>query len=106
MRFLRQPGPALEPRVESFSGRGQMLDYVLQPGLSFNGAPNRPVVAAGITAAAMRFEGGGLGPFAYVIPHPSPDADHVAYFSPLRTPAGISHIDIAQATFGFRDGAP
>ena len=71
-----------------------------------NDALTRPLVAAGITAGAMRFAGARLDPFVYVVPHPSPESDHVAYFSPRRAPEGISTVELAQVTFGFRDGAP
>lgn len=106
MRSVHHPGPALPPRIESFAGRGQVLDYMLQPGRTLNDALAGPLAEAGFTAAAMRFTGAGLGPFVYVVPHPSPDAEHVAWYSPPRIPAGTTTVEAAQVTFGFRDGAP
>jgi predicted DNA-binding protein with PD1-like motif len=106
MRVLRQPGPASAERIESFAARGRHLDFAVQAGLTLNEALTRPLVAAGMTCAALRLADLRLTPFAYVTPHPSPDAAHVAYFSPTRTPQGGAVIKAANATFGWRDGAP
>lgn len=106
MRRLVQPGPPPPDRIVSFAGACQEIAYDLRPGLTLNEALTAPLVAAGIVGAAINFTGARLGPFAYVIPHPSPDADHVAYFSPARRPSGETKVEIANATFGWRDGAP
>jgi predicted DNA-binding protein with PD1-like motif len=106
MRVLRQPGLASAERIESFVARGRRLDFAVQAGLTLNEALTRPLIAAGMTCATLRFAGLRLTPFAYVTPHPSPDAAHVAYFSPTRAPQGGAVIEVANATFGWRDGAP
>ena len=56
--------------------------------------------------AALVFQGGALGPFSYVMPGPPTDDAHVAYFSAPRSPPGETVVEIANATFGWRDGAP
>jgi predicted DNA-binding protein with PD1-like motif len=106
MRSLRQPGPASADRIESFDAQSRRLDYALEPGLTLNEALTRPLLAAGMACGTLRFSDARLDPFAYVTPHPSPDAAHVAYFSPTRRPSGGASVEVANATFGWRDGAP
>jgi predicted DNA-binding protein with PD1-like motif len=106
MRRLVQPGPVHPERIESFEGRSQRLEFSLQPGLSLNDALTRPLVDAGMRSAALVFAGGALGPFSYVMPGPPTDDAHVAYFSAPRSPPGETVVEIANATFGWRDSAP
>jgi predicted DNA-binding protein with PD1-like motif len=106
MRRLVQPGPVHPERIESFGGHSRRLEFSLQPGLSLNDALTRPLIGAGMRSAALVFQGGGLGPFSYVMPGPPTDDAHVAYFSAPRSPAGETVVEIANATFGWRDGAP
>jgi predicted DNA-binding protein with PD1-like motif len=105
MRFLTQPGPVAAERIESFACDGREMSFRLQPGLSLNEALTRPLVAARMQSAALRFESSVLAPFVYVVPAQPRDELHVAYFSEPRTP-GESLVEIATATFGWRDGAP
>ena len=106
MRHLIQPGPAPPERIEACEGRSQRLEFSLQPGLTLNDALTRPLVNAGMTSAALVFQGGALGPFSYVMPGPPIDDAHVAYFSAPRSPPGETVVEIANATFGWRDNAP
>ena len=76
---------------------------MLQPGLSLNAALSGPLVAAGMQSAALTFAGGVLSPFVYVVPAQPRDERHVAYFSAPRRP-GASVVELATATFGWRDG--
>jgi predicted DNA-binding protein with PD1-like motif len=105
MRHLAQPGPAPAERIESFSGNGQEISFLLEPGLSLNQALTRRLVTAGMQSAALIFAGGVLSPFVYVVPAQPRDRRHVAYFSEPRAP-GRSVVEIATATFGWRDGEP
>ena len=106
MRRLIQPGPVQSERIETCEGHSRRLEFLLQPGLTLNEALTRPLVDAGMTCAALVFQGGALGPFSYVMPGPSTDDAHVAYFSAPRSPTGETVVEIANATFGRRDGAP
>ena len=110
MRSLRQPGPAPAERIESFAAAGRVIEYVLQPGLSLNEALTAPLVAAGLRAGAIVFAGAELAPFRYVLPGPARDPAHVAWFSDTHTPrgdpAGRTLVERANATFGWRAGAP
>lgn len=106
MRRLVQPGPIHPDRVESIAGHSRRLEFTLQAGLSLNEALTRPLVAAGMQCATMVFAGARLGPFSYVMPGPPDNEDHVAYFSAPRSPPGGTVVEIANATFGWRDGGP
>jgi predicted DNA-binding protein with PD1-like motif len=88
------------------AGDAASLLYRLEPGQSLNAAVTQPLLAAGMQCAAIEITGGAFSPFAYVIPALPQDADHVAYFSKPHTPAGITRLDFATATFGWRDGSP
>lgn len=106
MRTLIQPGPPHPDRIESFEGRSHRLEYALQPGLSLNDALTQPLLNAGMHCAALVFEGGALGPFSYVMPGPPDGPGHAAYFSAPRSPPAETAVEIANATFGWRDDAP
>ncbi len=106
MRHLVQPGPVHPERIESLAGHSRRLEFSLQPGLTLNDALTRPLIHAGMRSAALVFQGGALGPFSYVMPGPPTDAAHVAYFSAPRSPPGEAVVEIANATFGWRDGKP
>jgi predicted DNA-binding protein with PD1-like motif len=92
-------------RIESQEGRGRVLDFRLEPGRSLNDAVATPLTAAGFRAAAVQLGPGRLCRFRYVLPALSPDASHAAYYSEPVSADG-AEIEIANATFGLRDGAP
>ena len=106
MRQLRQPGPVHPHRIKTCEGSLVALEIALEPGLTLNEALTRELVAHGHSCGTLVFADAALGPFTYVVPHPAPDASHVAYFSPPRTPPGRTLVEIANAIFGWRDGSP
>lgn len=103
---LIQPGPALHPRVTSLAARAMPLDFTLEPGLSLLEAVARPLRAAGFASAAVELQGGGFGPFAYVLPAHAPDAVHAAWYSATHAPAAGARLERGNVTFGLREGAP
>jgi predicted DNA-binding protein with PD1-like motif len=105
-RRLRQPGPPHPERWRTAEGLGQRLTFTLEPGLTFLDAVARPLLAAGLEAAALEIRGGALGPFAYVRPALSQDPRYAAYYSETFRPEGSSLIERGNVTFGRRDGAP
>jgi len=105
MRRLRQPGPAPAERIESVAGHGVALDFMLEPGLSLNDALTRPLIAAGMPSGTLVFADAVLAPFSYVLPGPSPDTAHAAYFSAPHSPGEV-RVQIANATVGHQDCAP
>ncbi len=64
------------------------------------------LLAEGYDAACLTLTGGGLGPFAYVMPAKSPDADHAAFYSATFRPPGRTCLELGTVTVGFRDGRP
>lgn len=105
-RHIPHPGPAAEERIVSAVGALEVLDFTLQPGLTVNAAIAGPLLEAGFEAAQVEISGGGFGPFTYVMPAKSPDADHVAWYSAAFTPPGTSRLESGCVTFGRREGAP
>jgi predicted DNA-binding protein with PD1-like motif len=81
------------------------LDFVLEAGLSLNDALTRPLIAAGMSSGTLVFADAVLAPFSYVLPGPSPDTAHAAYFSAPHSPGEV-RVEIANATVGRREGAP
>ncbi len=57
-------------------------------------------------SACLTLSGGSLGPFAYVIPACSPDADHAAFYSATFRPPGQTRFETGTVTVGFREGQP
>ncbi len=106
IRSLRQPGPAHPSRIDCFRGEPHALRILLKPGLTLNEAITVPMVEAGFQCGTVTFKGTALNPFRYVMPGPSEDASHVAYFTAPRAPSGTTIIEQGNATFGWADGKP
>ncbi|UEM25376.1 DUF296 domain-containing protein (plasmid) [Skermanella mucosa] len=83
-----------------------MLDFRLEPGLTINEAITRPLLQAGIAGAVVEIEAGALEPFTYVLPAPSPDLDHAAFYSRTYRVDGLSLLHRASVSVGRRDDAP
>ena len=105
-RLLRQPGPARACRLEIVQGDAVRLDFPLRQDATLHDALVTPLIQAGFQSATVRFSAAALNPFRYVRPAPAADDRHVAYFSAPHAPQGTSRIEVAQATFGFNQGAP
>lgn len=106
MRHLIQPGPVHASRIDSFTDVLVPLRFTIRAGRTLTEALTQPLVAAGFQSATLVLKGGALDPFQYVMPGPSADASHVAYFTAPQAPAGVTRIEQANATFGWADGTP
>ena len=106
MRTLIQPGPVHPRRIDSFRGHARRLTIAAPAGATLLAGLTAPLVEAGFGAAVLRFAGAEVMPFRYVMPGPSPDGRHVAYFSAPRGANGRTRIVSAAATFGWNDSAP
>ena len=104
-RRLQQPGPAPAERIEAVATVGREMAFDLEHGRTLIEALTGPVFGAGFRGGAATFRGAVLSPFRYVMPGPPRDSDHVAWFSAPRAAPG-SRIEVANATLGWRDGAP
>lgn len=105
-RRLVQPGPAGPVRIESVETAGRRLDLRLPTGISLQDAVAGALLAAGVESAVLTLRSGTLAPLVYVIPAPSPDAGHAAFYSLPFAPPGEARLEAANLTFGRRDGAP
>jgi predicted DNA-binding protein with PD1-like motif len=106
MRQIVQPGPPAPERIQWVAAHGRAFSFTLEAGLPLQEAARRGFAAAGFAGGVLRWTGGALGPFAYVMPALSRTADHAAFYSDTFRPAGITRLKLAAMTFGERDGAP
>jgi predicted DNA-binding protein with PD1-like motif len=106
MRQIVQPGPPAPERIQWAEARGRAFSVTLQAGLPLLEAARRGFAAGGFSGGVLRWTGGALGPFAYVMPALSKTPDHAAFYSDTFRPAGITRLKLATMTFGERDGAP
>jgi predicted DNA-binding protein with PD1-like motif len=103
---IRQPGPALEPRVLAAEGRGRLFDMPLATGVPLLEAVRRGFAAEGFTSGTVNFGDLALGPLAYVMPALSKTGENAAFYSDIFRPAGITRMTGGALTFGLRDDAP
>jgi predicted DNA-binding protein with PD1-like motif len=106
MRSIVQPGPPAPERIQWVEARGRALSFTCEAGLPLLEAVRRGFAAAGFAGGVLRWTGGALGPFAYVMPALSKTPEHAAFYSDSFRPAGTSRLKLAAMTFGRRDGAP
>ncbi len=106
MRSIVQPGPPARDRIQWVEGRGRAFSFTLQAGVSLLEAARRGFAAEGFAGGVMRWTGGALGPFAYVMPALSKTGENAAFYSDIFRPAGIARFKMATMTVGQRDGAP
>jgi predicted DNA-binding protein with PD1-like motif len=105
MRSIVQPGSPVPERIQWVEGRGRAFSFMLEAGLPLLEAARRGFVAEGFAGGVMRWTGGALGPFAYVMPALSKTGENAAFYSDIFRPAGITRLKLATMTVGQRDGA-
>jgi hypothetical protein len=105
LRRIRQPGPVRPERIQAVAGSCREVAFTLPAGAVFLDAIDAAVTAHGAQSAVLEIEGGGFGPFAYVIPALSADGAQAAFYSETFRPPGAALID-GRVTFGQRGGAP
>jgi predicted DNA-binding protein with PD1-like motif len=106
MRSVAQPGPPVPDRIQWVEARGRAFFFTCEAGLPLLEAARRGFAAAGFASGVLRWTGGALGPFAYVMPALAKTDAHAAFYSDTFRPAGITRLKRATMTFGIRDGAP
>jgi predicted DNA-binding protein with PD1-like motif len=106
MRSIAQPGPPARERIQWVEARGRAFSFSCEAGVPLLEAVRRGFAAAGFVSGVLRWTGGTLGPFAYVMPALSKTPDHAAFYSEIIRPAGVTRLKMAAMTFGERDGAP
>ncbi len=105
-RFIRQPGAPRPRRIAAVAAGAIPVEAELPPGGLLLDTVAELVARHGAESACLALAGGGFGPLGYVIPALSPDASHAAFYSAPRRPTGITRLDAAAITVGWRDGAP
>lgn len=105
MRRLGQPGLAPAERIVARAGKATALVVALEAGCSLNEALTAPLASAGFTCGTLVFGDIVLAPFRYYLPGPPRDRTHAAWFAGPHG-AGFALVERANATFGWRDGAP
>jgi predicted DNA-binding protein with PD1-like motif len=106
MRSVAQPGPPAPERIQWVEARGRAFSFTCEAGVSLLEAARRGFAAAGFAGGVLRWTGGALGPFAYVMPALARTSEHAAFYSDTFRPAGVTRLKLAAMTFGRRDGAP
>ena len=106
MRRLRHPGPEAAERAAVVACRAFPLSLDLGAGESVNAALTGALARAGFVSGFARLDGLALSPLRYVIPAPSPDDAHVAWYSATHAPDGVAIVEKAGAIVGIRDGEP
>jgi predicted DNA-binding protein with PD1-like motif len=105
MRRVAQPGPPAPERIQWVEARGRAFSFTCEAGLPLLEAARCGFAAAGFAGGVVRWTGGALNPFAYVMPALSKTAEHAAFYSDTFRPAGITRLKLATMTFGVRDSA-
>lgn len=106
MRSILQPGPAPPTRAIVVPCRAVPVEAELPAGAPLLEALASLVAAHGADGACLTLEGGALGPFGYVMPALSPDADHAAWYSAPFHPPGTTRWARGCVTVGVRDENP
>jgi predicted DNA-binding protein with PD1-like motif len=105
MRQILQPGPPALDRIQWVEARGRAFSFTLEAGVPLLEAARRGFAAEGFAGGVLRWTGGALGPFAYVMPALSKTGDNAAFYSDTFRPAGVTRLKLAAMTLGRRDGA-
>lgn len=102
-RRLHHPGPPVADRI--LSARGQVTErrITLPRGAILMEAVAEAMDAAGCDSGLLDVTGLRMGPYAYVMPGPSKDAAHAAWYSDTHL-GNAAHIDHGTAIVGRRDG--
>ncbi|SLN27696.1 hypothetical protein [Roseisalinus antarcticus] len=101
---LRHPGPEVPERISVARGDLRRLSIVLPAGAVLLDAVAEAMDAAGADAGVICLDGVEIGPYRYVMPGPSDDGSHAAWYSEtFEGRAGL--VNHGTAIVGRRDGA-
>ncbi|WP_082542391.1 PCC domain-containing protein [Mesorhizobium sp. Root1471] len=104
-RTIVHPGPLPAERAVSVPCRIEKQKVVLSPGRSMNDAVAAALEETGFSSGYIRLRNARVNPLRYVIPAPSPDGAHAAWYSDTYAPDGTAVIEDAGMVVGRRDGA-
>ncbi|GHD24229.1 DUF296 domain-containing protein [Tianweitania populi] len=105
-RSIHHPGTPEQPRVLAETCSVRRLSLRFSAGVPVLEAVAKALASEGIDSAVIEIEGGSFAPLVYVIPAPSPDDSHAAWYSDTRQPDGVALGESLVMSFGRRQGQP
>lgn len=105
-RTIVHPGPIAAERAVAVPCRVEKRKVTLIPGKSMNDAAAAALKNEGFSVGYIRIRNARVNPLRYVMPAPSPDDTHAAWYSDTCAPDGVAVIGDAGMMVGHRDGAP
>ncbi|WP_306261427.1 hypothetical protein [Pararhizobium sp. IMCC21322] len=106
MRYIRQPGP-VEPERHFISLTDAVpISIELESGQCVLPALAAALAKLGAMSAYLSVQDANVRQLEFVMPAPSPDDDHTAWWSETHDLAGSGRIEEAGLVFGWRDGGP
>jgi predicted DNA-binding protein with PD1-like motif len=105
-RSIRHPGEPQQPRVLAEPCSVRQLSLRFAAGVPVLDAVAQALTVEGVESAVIEIEGGSFAPLVYVIPAPSPDEAHAAWYSDTRRPEETALGDRLVMSFGRRQGQP
>lgn len=104
MRTVVHPGPPAPERLEIVPAEGAALRLTLPADRPLEDAVTGALADVGFDSGWMWLEGAPVADLAYVMPAPSPDANHAAWYSETFRFGGPGRIDRLGMIVGRRDG--
>ncbi|WP_420403561.1 hypothetical protein [Nisaea sp.] len=105
MRAVTHPGPVAAERQEILPAEGRPVALTLGAGLPLEDAVAEAMAAEGLDGAWLEIEEAIVSTLDYVIPALSPDEDHVAWYSDIRSFGGPGRIEKLGMMVGREGGA-
>lgn len=105
-RTIVHPGPVASERAVAVPCRIEKRKVTLNPGKSMNDAAACALKDEGFSGGYIRIRNARVSPLRYVMPAPSPDGAHAAWYSETYAPDGVAVIEDAGMMVGRRDGIP
>lgn len=102
--YIKQPGPALEPRIYAVECRGRAFEIDVLPGEKLLDGMLRGFSVEGFVSGTIDIASLELEPFAYVMPALSTTGENAAFYSNTFRPAGVTRLTRGAMTLGTRDG--
>lgn len=106
MRSIVHPGTPAAPRAPALPCHVHELAVTFAAGRPVLEAVTEALAPLGIDSAVVEIAGGVLDPLVYVMPAPSDDGVHAAWYSETHAPEGRSPIEAMTFSYGRRDGEP
>lgn len=101
--LIRHPGPPTAPRRHVVPGFAREISVELPANTVLMDAVAAAMDRIGSDCAVLRLDGLQMGPYRYVMPAPSPDAQHAAWYSAVHA-GETARLEAATAMIGRKDG--